>query len=76
MIIFVEFQRSQFFHHLDQYEKARKPTLHLEHSPGEKLFVYFAGKELSYADPKTGEIISTDRVKTRKSEKKTVILSV
>ena len=51
------YQRSQFFRHLDQYEKARKPTLHLEHHPGEKLFVDFAGKKLSYIDQKTGEVI-------------------
>src|SRR5690625_3455030 len=49
--------RSQFFHHLAQHKKAQKPTMHLEHHPGEKLFVDFAGKKLSFTDPKTGEVI-------------------
>lgn len=29
----------------------------LTHSPGEKLFVDFAGQKLSYIDRKTGEVI-------------------
>lgn len=29
----------------------------LTHQPGEKLFIDFAGKKLSYIDPKTGEVI-------------------
>jgi transposase len=48
---------TQFCHHLNQQIIARKPTMVLIHKPGEKLFVDFAGKMLSYIDPKTGEII-------------------
>ncbi len=48
---------TQFCHHLNQQLKARRPSMVLNHKPGEKPFVDFAGKKLSYVDPQTGEII-------------------
>lgn len=48
---------SQFCFHLDQYLKQKNPSMVLQHQPGEKLFVDFAGKKLSYVDRSTGEII-------------------
>ena len=48
---------SQFSFHLSQHLLAKNPTMVLQHDPGEKLFVDFAGKKLSYIDPSTGEII-------------------
>lgn len=48
---------TQFVFHLNQQQKARKPSLVLTHEPGQKLFVDFAGKKLSYVDKQTGEII-------------------
>ena len=48
---------SQFCHHLLQYQKASKPSLVLTHNPGEKLFIDFAGKKISYTDAQTGEVI-------------------
>lgn len=48
---------SQFCFHLDQYLKQKNPSMVLPHRPGEKLFVDFAGKKLSYVDKPTGEII-------------------
>lgn len=48
---------TQFCHHLNQQLKAKKPSMVLAHKPGEKLFVDFAGKKLSFVDPETGEII-------------------
>jgi transposase len=48
---------TQFCHHLNQQLVARKPSMVLSHKPGEKLFVDFAGKTLSYVDQQTGEII-------------------
>lgn len=48
---------TQFCYHLSQQLIARKPTMVLNHNPGEKLFVDFAGDRLSYIDPQTGEII-------------------
>ncbi|MDR0895093.1 MAG: LuxR C-terminal-related transcriptional regulator, partial [Prevotellaceae bacterium] len=52
--------RSQFFFHLKQnLVAAIKPTTVLTdtYTPGNYLFVDFAGDTLSYVDPETGEII-------------------
>ena len=46
---------SQFCHHLTQQLIARKPSMVLTHIAGEKLFIDFAGKKLSYIDILTGE---------------------
>ena len=48
---------SQFFFHLTQQLIARKPSMVLQHQAGEKLFIDFAGKKLSFIDPQTGEVI-------------------
>ena len=48
---------TQFCYHLSQQLIARKPTMALNHAPGEKLFVDFAGDKFSYVDKDTGEII-------------------
>ena len=48
---------SQFCFHLGQLLKARRPGSILEHNPGEKLFVDFAGDTFPYIDRETGEII-------------------
>ena len=52
------YRYTQFCHHLDQQLVARKPKMVLEHKPGEKLFVDFAGKKLSYVDKNTGEVVN------------------
>lgn len=49
---------SQFFFHLSQQLVARHPSMVLEHHAGEKLFIDFAGKPLSYVNKETGEIIN------------------
>ncbi|MDA3817119.1 MAG: IS21 family transposase [Prolixibacteraceae bacterium] len=48
---------SQFSYHLSQHQLTKKPSMVLTHNPGEKLFVDFAGKKLSYVDHATGEVI-------------------
>jgi transposase len=48
---------SQFTHHLGQHQLTKNPSMVLHHEPGEKMFVDFAGKKLSYIDRMTGEII-------------------
>ena len=48
---------SQFCFHLNQYTKAQKPSMILTHLAGEKLYIDFAGKQLSYIDKDTGVII-------------------
>ncbi len=51
---------TQFCHHLQQYRKATNPSMVLTHNPGEKLFVDFAGKKLSYINPETGEEVECE----------------
>jgi transposase len=52
------YSHSQFCHHLSQQLIARKPSMVLQHHAGEKLFIDFAGKKLSYIDLDTGELVS------------------
>ena len=47
----------QFCHHLLQYKRSAKPSMVLDHKPGDKLYVDYAGKLLSYVDRQTGEEI-------------------
>ena len=49
--------KTQFCYHLSQHLKARNPSMVLSHKPGEKLYVDFAGKKLSYIDRYTAEVI-------------------
>jgi transposase len=49
---------SQFCWHLQQYERAKRPSAVLEHKAGEKLFVDFAGSTLTYTDLQTGQVIA------------------
>lgn len=46
----------QFCYHLKQLQVARHSTAILEHNPGEKLYVDFAGDTMEYVDKQTGEI--------------------
>jgi transposase len=50
------YRYTQFCFHLNQLLVARKPVAHLEHNPGEKLYVDFAGDTVKYVDRETGEI--------------------
>ncbi len=51
------YRYSQFCYHLNQLIVARRPSAVLEHMPGEKLYIDFAGHTLPYVDRETGEII-------------------
>ena len=51
------YSHSQFCYHLKQHQVASKPSMVLLHKAGEKLYMDFAGKKLSYINPATGEII-------------------
>jgi len=48
---------TQFCFHIGQHLAARNPSMVLHHNPGEKLFVDFAGKKLSYIDRESGEVL-------------------
>lgn len=51
---------TQFCYHIEQYQLAQNPTMVLQHEAGDKLFIDFAGKKLSYIDKETGEIIECE----------------
>ena len=51
------YSHSQFCFHLSQHILRKNPSMVLHHNPGEKLFIDFAGKKLSYVDQETGEVI-------------------
>lgn len=46
---------SQFCERFRQWAVTQAATLHLEHDPGDKLFLDFTGKKLSIVDRETGE---------------------
>lgn len=47
----------QFCEHLNNHKKIHQAVMHLEHKPGQKAEIDFAGKMLSYVDKHTGEVI-------------------
>jgi transposase len=51
---------AQFCFHLQQMLIASKPSMVLHHKAGDKLFIDFAGKKLSYINRDTGEIIECE----------------
>lgn len=48
---------TQFCFHLSQQEIASRRSMVMNHKPGEKLFIDFAGKKMSYVDKVSGEIV-------------------
>lgn len=50
------YRYTQFCYHLNQMLVARKPAAIIEHRPGEKLYLDFAGDTIEYIDKETGEI--------------------
>lgn len=51
------YSQSQFCYHLQQQQIASRPSMVLSHEPGDKLFIDFAGKKLSYVDRHSGEVV-------------------
>jgi transposase len=51
---------AQFCFHLQQMLIASKPSMVLHHKAGDKLFIDFAGKKLSYTNRDTGELIECE----------------
>jgi len=47
---------SQFKHYYSKWLKYSKPTMHIEHKAGDKLYIDFAGQKLHLVDKATGEI--------------------
>lgn len=51
------YSRSQFYEHFTRWSNKVKPTMHIEHLSGDKMYVDFAGATLPYACEQTGEIL-------------------
>jgi len=54
------YQYSQFCYHYRQYKESKKAVMHFEHEAGDKLFLDYAGKKLSYVEYGSGEIIECE----------------
>lgn len=48
---------TQFCFHFSQYLQASKPSMILDHPPGESMYIDFAGEKQSYIDRATGTLI-------------------
>lgn len=51
---------SHFCEYLKQWFDKQGATMHFEHSPGDKMFIDFAGKKLQIVDKATGEIMDVE----------------
>ncbi|GHV21098.1 integrase [Bacteroidia bacterium] len=54
------YEYSQFCYHYQKYRESKKAVMHFEHEAGDKLFLDYAGKKLSYVERGTGEIIECE----------------
>jgi transposase len=51
---------SRFSYHFAQWLKTSNASMHMNHEPGDKLYIDFAGRKLSYIDRQTGEIVPVE----------------
>ncbi|MDR3339389.1 MAG: IS21 family transposase [Candidatus Symbiothrix sp.] len=54
------YEYSQFCYHYQKYRESSRAVMHFEHEAGDKLFLDYAGKKLSYVVYGTGEIIDCE----------------
>lgn len=50
------YSRSNFYKHYSDWKSRSRPTMHMEHKAGDKVFVDFTGEKLKIVDVQTGEI--------------------
>ena len=50
------FSRATFYHHYNLWRRRAKPSMHMEHKAGDKVFVDYTGEKLHIVDELTGEI--------------------
>ena len=55
---------SQFCFHFGRWQKTSNASMHMEHEPGDKTFIDFAGKKLSYYDKEIGAEVPVEVVIT------------
>lgn len=51
---------SRFCDYYAQWCQSRSATMHIEHEPGDKLFIDFTGKKLSIVDRSSGEVTAVE----------------
>jgi transposase len=54
------YEYSQFCYHYQRHNVTRQAVMHFEHEYGDRLYLDFAGKKVSYVEPGTGEIIDCE----------------
>lgn len=54
------YRYSQFCYHLLQYERNKSGSMIINHVPGEKMFMDFAGDKLSFRDAHSGKLTPCD----------------
>lgn len=54
------FSRTTFYHHYNLWRRRAKPSMHMEHKAGDKIFVDYTGEKLQVVDAQTGEIKSVE----------------
>lgn len=54
------YSRSNFYRNYREWAKRNKPSMHMEHKAGDKVFVDFAGEKLNILDVNTGELIPVE----------------
>lgn len=54
------YSRSQFCYYYQKYRSTKNTVMHFEHDYGDKLYIDYAGKKLSYVDLPTGEVIECE----------------
>lgn len=50
------YAKTGFYHYYRLWKQRAKPSMHIEHKAGEKVFVDFTGQKLNIVDSTTGEI--------------------
>jgi len=51
---------SRFSYHFARWLKSSNASMHMDHEPGDKLYVDFAGTKLTYVNRETGEIMPVE----------------
>ena len=51
---------SRFSFHFASWLKTSNASMHMEHEPGDKLYIDFTGKKLTYIDLETGEVVPVE----------------
>ena len=51
---------SRFSYHFANWLKTSNASMHMEHEPGDKIYIDFAGKKLSYIERQTGEVVPVE----------------